>query len=80
VTFPKSKVPAQILWSNFKRDISAWQGALKHKETYMRAFLSQSADTIKKIGYNTSKLEVVLSAIFREAVALSAAARGSQGR
>ena len=34
--------PAQVLWSNYKKEIDAWQGALEHKESYMRHFLEQT--------------------------------------
>lgn len=30
--------PAQVLWSNYKKDIDAWHGALEFKESYQRHF------------------------------------------
>lgn len=62
--------PAQVRWSNYKKDIDAWQGALEHKETYMRHFLDQTPETLRSEGYDTTKLECVLDAITIQAVLL----------
>jgi hypothetical protein len=36
---------AQVIWSNYKKDIDAWHGALEHKESYMRNFMKQDAES-----------------------------------
>ncbi|KQZ91501.1 HEPN/Toprim-associated domain-containing protein [Pseudomonas sp. Root562] len=62
--------PAVVRWSNYKKDVDAWQGALEHKETYMRYFLSQSIDDLRKDDYDTLRLERLLHAITAEATKL----------
>jgi hypothetical protein len=63
--------PAHVLWSNYKKDIDAWHGALEHKETYTRRFLDQTADTLLAGEYDIGKLSAVLGALVVEAIALS---------
>ncbi|WP_061542231.1 HEPN/Toprim-associated domain-containing protein [Collimonas fungivorans] len=55
--------PPVVRWSNYKKDIDAWQGALEYKETYMRHFLEQPPEALRNDGYDTAKLECVLEAI-----------------
>jgi hypothetical protein len=64
--------PPQVLWSNFKREINAWQGALEHKESYMRHFLSQTKTSVRRESYDMSKLIHLLDAVLEKASALSA--------
>jgi len=65
--------PAEIAWSNYKKDIDAWHGALEHKESYMRHFLEQTSRSVRE-GYDTSKLTKLLDALIAEASCLSALA------
>ena len=65
--------PARVLWTNYKKEVDAWQGALEYKETYTRYFLDQVSGTLRQGGYNTSKLKVVLKALLTEATILAAA-------
>ena len=62
--------PPVVRWSNYKKDIDAWQGALEYKETYMRHFLEQAPETLGNGGYDTAKLEWVLDAITTQATLL----------
>lgn len=62
-----SRPPAVVRWSNYKKDVDAWQGALEFKETYMRHFLDQTTETLRGGGYDTSRLERVLDAVIAEA-------------
>lgn len=55
--------PPLVRWSNYKKDVDAWQGALEYKETYMRRFLEQAPETLRGGGYDTARLEWVLDAI-----------------
>jgi len=59
--------PAQVLWSNYKKDVDAWQGALEFKETYAKHFYDQSEEALVSGNYDTSKLEVVLDGLIAEA-------------
>ncbi|MNC43053.1 hypothetical protein D3C75_918960 [compost metagenome] len=61
---------AHVQWSNYKKEVGAWQGALEHKETYMRRFLGETKESLEKGKYDTSKLKVVLNALISEATSL----------
>lgn len=63
--------PAQVIWTNYKKDIDAWHGALEHKESYKRDFLDQDAQNLTNGTYDTSKLVTLLDAIIEEALRLS---------
>ncbi|MFQ1741964.1 HEPN/Toprim-associated domain-containing protein [Aeromonas veronii] len=58
--------PAQITWSNFKKDIDAWHGALDFKESYSKYFYEQSDDMLRNGDYDTSKLLKLIDALIRE--------------
>lgn len=63
-----------MVWSNYKKESDAWQGALEFKETFMRRFLDQAGGTLRERCYDTSKLEEVLKALMTEATILASAA------
>ena len=44
---------AEVVWSNYKKDIDAWHGALEHKESYMRHFLDQTPSSITSAAKGT---------------------------
>lgn len=58
---------AQILWSNYKKEVDAWQGALEHKDTYQQHFYGQSDDAIRNGPYNSSKIRQLLDTLIEEA-------------
>lgn len=58
--------PPRVIWSNYKRDIDAWHGALEHKESYDRQFMKQDIDSLTSGSYDTSKLTQVLDALIAE--------------
>jgi len=58
--------PAQITWSNFKKDIEAWHGVLDFKESYSKYFYDQSEDMLRNGSYDTSKLLKLIDALIRE--------------
>ena len=62
---------AEVVWSNYKREIDRWHGALDHNDTYTRRFLEQSDESLRDGSYDTRKLEIVLSALIVEATALA---------
>ena len=68
--------PAQVLWSNYKKDVDVWHGALEHKESYMRCFLGQTGAALRDSGYDTSKLKEVLRALMAEATILASGRGG----
>lgn len=55
--------PAQVIWSNFKREIALWHGALEHKESYDRHFMKHDAHELASGKYDLSKLNQVLDAM-----------------
>lgn len=58
---------AQILWSNYKKDVDAWQGALEFKESYQRHFYYQSDEALRKGPYDSTKLQILLDTLIEEA-------------
>jgi len=63
--------PAQILWSNYKKDVDAWHGALEYKESYAKHFFQRTDAELAGEGYHTEKLERVLDALITEATILA---------
>lgn len=59
--------PAQVTWSNFKKDIDAWHGVLDFKESYSKHFYEQSDDLLRNSDYDVSKLLKLIDALIREA-------------
>ena len=66
--------PAQVLWSNYKRDIDAWHGALEFKESYQRHFYNQAPEALLSANYDVSKLLKLLDALIEEATLVSSVA------
>lgn len=61
---------ARVVWSNYKRDIDAWHGALEYKESYTKHFMAQEAASLTNGEYDVSKLSTLLEALIAEASAL----------
>lgn len=59
--------PPQVLWSNYKKDVDAWHGALEFKESYQRHFYSQSGEALRDGPYNSTKLQILLDTLIMEA-------------
>ena len=59
--------PAQVRWSNYKKDIDAWHGALEFKETYQKHFDKQLPEALREGPYETFKLLKLLDALIAEA-------------
>ncbi|MBU1315687.1 MAG: hypothetical protein KJ947_15770 [Alphaproteobacteria bacterium] len=59
--------PAQVLWSNYKKEVGAWHGALQFKESYQRHFYDQSDDALRDGTYQSTKLAKLLDALVMEA-------------
>lgn len=65
--------PAQVLWSNYKKEIDAWHGALEFKEAYQRHFYDQSDDALCNGPYQSTKLVMLLDTLIKEASLVSPA-------
>jgi hypothetical protein len=42
---------AQVVWTNYKRDLDDYHGALEHKEDYTKVFLKQTSQAIASGAY-----------------------------
>jgi HEPN/Toprim N-terminal domain 1 len=56
----KGRPPAQVRWTNYKKDLGVYHGALDYKDSYGKAFLKQTPETIAGGGYDVSKILVLL--------------------
>lgn len=65
--------PAQVLWSNYKKEIGTWHGVLEFKESYQRHFYDQSDEAIRSGPYQSTKLAKLLDKLIVEASLLSPA-------
>ncbi|MBX9470297.1 MAG: hypothetical protein KL839_21685 [Rhizobium sp.] len=65
--------PAQVLWSNYKKEVNAWHGALEFKESYQRHFYDQSDEALRNGQYQSSKLLRLLDNLIVEASLVSSA-------
>lgn len=63
--------PAQVTWSNFKKDIDAWHGVLDFKESYSKHFYEQSDDLLLNGNYDASKLLKLIDALIQQAALVS---------
>lgn len=65
--------PARIVWTNYKKERDVYQGSLEFKESYVRAFLDQTAETLRGGRYEVHKLEHMLDALIDESSRLAMA-------
>ena len=63
--------PAKVLWTNYKKTLGFYQGALEHKESYVKEFLKQTPETITDGCYDVSKIEVLLDLLIEECTAIA---------
>lgn len=59
--------PAQVIWTNYKKDVDAWHGSLEHKDYYKKDFLDQGVGELLNGSYDTSKLSALLDALIKAA-------------
>lgn len=71
LAFPNQD-PATVIWTNYKKERGVYQGSLEYKETYARAFLEQTAESIRKGDYDVRKLERVLDSLIEESSLIAA--------
>ena len=63
--FESPELPtAEVIWTNYKKKIDAYHGALQNKEAYMKAFMKQTSESLTMGEYDVSKISVVLDALF----------------
>lgn len=61
----------QVIWTNYKKDLDRYHGALEHKESYAKNFLKMDPNKIIDGSYDTRKLELVLDAIISKATEIA---------
>lgn len=59
--------PAKIVWTNFKKELGVYHGALEYKESYTKDFFARSPETVSDGSSDVEKLRAVLDAIVAEA-------------
>ncbi|MEH7901758.1 HEPN/Toprim-associated domain-containing protein [Rhizobium laguerreae] len=63
--------PAKVLWTNYKKSLGTYQGALEFKEFYSKEFLKQTAESLAEGTYDVRKLEAVLDLLIAECTAIA---------
>jgi len=56
----------QVVWTNYKKELDDYHGALEHKEDYTKAFLKQTSEAIASGAYDARKIGVALDALVAE--------------
>ena len=64
--------PAKVLWTNYKKSLGTYQGALEYKDTYSKEFLKQTDETLAVGAYDVRKIESVLDLLIAECTAIAA--------
>ncbi len=57
---------AEVQWTNYKKEINDWHGALVNKTQYADQFISQTTASIQRNRYDVSKISEVLTALVKE--------------
>lgn len=65
--------PPRVTWTNYKKELDLYHGSLDHKESYVKAFLQQTAKDIHSNSYDASKIRAVINALIRECSSISEA-------
>ncbi len=60
-----------MLWTNYKKSLGTYQGALEYKESYSKEFLKQTAETLAEGAYDVRKIEAVLDLLIAECTAIA---------
>lgn len=63
--------PAKVLWTNYKKNLDSYQGALEFKDFYSKEFLKQTDETLAKGEYDVRKIEAVLDLLIAECTAIA---------
>lgn len=56
----------QVVWTNYKKDLDDYHGALEHKEDHTKAFLQQTSEAIASGAYDARKMRIALDALVAE--------------
>ncbi|HEY6766758.1 MAG TPA: HEPN/Toprim-associated domain-containing protein [Candidatus Sulfotelmatobacter sp.] len=61
---------AKVLWTNYKKTLGVYQGALEYKEFYVQEFLKQTSETIADGSYDVTRMEALLDLLIAECTAI----------
>jgi HEPN/Toprim N-terminal domain 1 len=61
----------RVVWTNYKKDLDLYHGALDKKEVYTRAFLKLTAQSIATNAYDLKKMRAVLDALVAECCSIA---------
>jgi hypothetical protein len=64
--------PATVIWTNYKPELGIYHGALQYKESYAKAFLKQTSETLGADSYDVGKLRTVLNVLISECSSMAA--------
>jgi hypothetical protein len=67
----KSYPAPRVIWTNYKKELDTYQGALEHKESYAKAFMRLKPGALSD--YDTARICAVLDAVVQECVAMATA-------
>ena len=56
----------QVVWTNYKKDLDDYHGALEQKEDYTKTFLKQTPEAIASGAYDARKIRIALDALVSE--------------
>ncbi|MBF0108702.1 MAG: hypothetical protein HQL76_05965 [Magnetococcales bacterium] len=62
---------AHVIWTNLKKDLDVYQGALESKEDYTKEFLEQSVGSVVSGAYDVNKISRVLDVIVAECTTIA---------
>ncbi|MHB1076881.1 HEPN/Toprim-associated domain-containing protein [Thiobacillus sp.] len=62
--------PAKVLWTNYKKGLGSYQGALEYKDSYSKEFLKQTAETLAEGKYDVRKIDAILELLVAECTAI----------
>ncbi len=65
------ELPPQVVWTNYKKELGIYQGALENKEAYTKTFLKQTGQNIAAGEYDVSKIRSVLDALVTECCSIA---------
>ncbi len=63
--------PAKVLWTNYKKGLGIYQGALEFKESYIKEFLEQTPETLSDGSYDVRKIDAVLDLLIAECTTMA---------
>ena len=71
---------AKVRWSNYKKSLDTYQGALEYKDSYSKEFFKQTAITLAEGAYDVRKVEAVLELLISECTAIAVLQRITSDR